>query len=80
MGHYGGYTIGDFEKLLQLLTLLKGKFMLSSYPSGILSEYVEKSAWKMIEYGMPRSAGHGRKTEALTMNYDLTETSATIAA
>jgi DNA adenine methylase len=42
MGHYGGYTISDFENLLLLLTEIKGKFMLSSYPSDILSAYAKK--------------------------------------
>jgi DNA adenine methylase len=80
MGHYGGYTVNDFEKLLQLLAVVKGKFMLSSYPSGILSEYAVKNGWKTFEYELSRSAGHGRKTEVLTINYNLTEASAAIAA
>lgn len=36
LGHYKGYTREDFEKLLKLLAGLKGKFMLSSYPSNLL--------------------------------------------
>jgi DNA adenine methylase len=79
MGHYGGYTVADFERLLQTLTTLKGKFMLSSYPSGILSEYVTKAGWRMIEIELPRAAGGGRKKEVLTMNYDLSEASAIAA-
>lgn len=71
MGHYGGYTINDFENLLQLLTAIKGKFMLSSYPSDILSVYVNKSNWTAIELDLPRAAGGGRKVEVLTMNYDV---------
>lgn len=69
MGHYGGYTIDDFEKLLRLLSSIKGKFMLSSYPSEILNRYAFQNNWKMIEYELPRSAGGGRKIEVLTMNY-----------
>ena len=69
MGHYGGYTIEDFEKLLQLLSSIKGKFMLSSYPSEILNRYAFQNNWKMIEYELHRSAGGGRKVEVLTMNY-----------
>jgi len=71
MGHYGGYTVDDFENLLQLLTTVKGKFMLSSYPSDILSTYAEKARWKMIELDLPRSGGGGRKVEVLTVNYDV---------
>jgi len=69
MGHYGGYTLEDFEKLLQLLTSIKGKFMLSSYPSEILSLYIKKQGWTAIELDLPRTAGGGRKVEVLTMNY-----------
>jgi DNA adenine methylase len=69
MGHYGGYTISDFEKLLQTLTTLKEKFMLCSYPSEILSEYATKTGCRKIEMELPRPDGGGRKIEALTMNY-----------
>jgi DNA adenine methylase len=69
MGHYGGYSVNDFERLLQLLTSLKGRFMLSSYPSDLLSKYASQSGWSVIEYDLPRSAGGGRKIEVLTMNY-----------
>ena len=73
MGHYGGYTLSDFEALLQLLSVLKGKFMLSSYPSDILTTYANLHRWKMIEFELPRSAGGGRKIEVLTMNYAVDE-------
>jgi DNA adenine methylase len=69
MGHYGGYTIADFEKLLQLLSEIKGKFMLSSYPSEALTRYAIKYGWNMVEYDLPRAAGGGRKVEVLTVNY-----------
>lgn len=69
MGHYGGYKIGDFESLLQLLTTIKGRFMLSSYPSEVLSAYAGKEGWNMIELDLPRAAGGGRKVEVLTLNY-----------
>ena len=71
MGHYGGYTFDDFEKLLQLLTTVRGKFMLSSYPSDILSVYAEKAGWNMIELNLLRTAGGGRKVEMLTINYEV---------
>jgi DNA adenine methylase len=69
MGHYGGYTLNDFENLLKTLSEIKGKFMLSSYPSEILLAYIEKQKWTAIELDLPRSAGGGRKVEVLTMNY-----------
>jgi DNA adenine methylase len=58
---------------------MKGKFMLSSYPSDILSEYTTKAGWEMVEYKLYRSIGGGRKTEVLTMNYNLNEVSAVAA-
>ena len=76
MGHYGGYTLSDFEALLQLLSGLNGKFMLSSYPSEMLTKYANLHRWKMIELELPRSAGGGRKIEVLTMNYESDERSA----
>lgn len=69
MGHYGGYTANDFEKLLIICSKLEGKFMLSSYPSELLSKYANKYKWKTVELDLNRSAGGGRKVEVLTMNY-----------
>ena len=45
MGHYGGYTEADFEKLLQVLSQVKGKFMMSSYPSDLHSRYTKQYGW-----------------------------------
>ena len=70
MGHYGGYTESDFKDLLNVLSSLKGKFMLSSYPSDLLSEYIRHNKWNTIELDLPRAAGGGRKIEVLTLNYE----------
>lgn len=70
MGHYSGYTLEDFTRLLDALSEIKGKFLLSSYPSDILKEYVAKNNWNMIELVMHKSAGGGQKTEVLTYNYE----------
>jgi DNA adenine methylase len=72
MGHYGDYTREDFAALLDVLTHVRGKFMLSSYPSDLLKEYVERCGWHMTEYVLPRAAGGGRKIEVLTVNYAVT--------
>ncbi|MDR2533522.1 MAG: hypothetical protein LBC81_01900 [Tannerellaceae bacterium] len=69
MGHYGSYAPEDFQKLLQLLATLKGKFMLSSYPSELLSSFVQRAGWRIIEFDLPCPAGGERNTEVLTMNY-----------
>lgn len=68
-GHYKGYSEADFKKLLDLITTLKGKFLLSSYPSSILNEYIQTNSWQTLEIQMPRVAG-GTKTEVLTLNYN----------
>ena len=69
-GHYKGYTREDFEKLLKLLSGIKGKFMLSSYPSDLIDQYIHMNGWRTIEIEMQRSAGGGRKTEVITINYE----------
>ncbi|HBX44486.1 MAG TPA: methyltransferase [Porphyromonadaceae bacterium] len=69
MGHYDGYTKEDFTNLLNVLSSCRGRFMLSSYPSDILNEYVKQNGWKCIEMNMKKSSGKGNKTEVLTINY-----------
>ncbi len=73
MGHYNGYTIEDFELLLQTLGSIKGKFMLSSYPSKILKEFTKKNGWHSfeIELNVNISNKGKRKTEVITANYEL---------
>jgi DNA adenine methylase len=73
-GHYGGYTLDDFENLLRTCGELKGKFMMSSYPSEILTAYTKQFGWKTIAIEMSKSAGHStgsdnKKVEVITMNY-----------
>ena len=70
LGHYTGYSETDFIRLLDVLSQVKGKFMLSSYPSKILSEHTEKNKWHTISINMHRSSGNGNKTEVLTLNYN----------
>ncbi|MDR1672315.1 MAG: hypothetical protein LBS09_02455 [Bacteroidales bacterium] len=69
MGHYRGYTEEDFTRLLEVLSKVKGRFLLSSYPSEVLSQYVAKHGWTSNEIEMRKSAGGGTKTKVLTMNY-----------
>jgi DNA adenine methylase len=77
MGHYKKYTKEDFEKLLQVLSQIKGKFLLSSYPSPILDKYIKKHKWftKEIDKQLCLSAyatiKKKRKTEVLTGNYEI---------
>lgn len=75
-GHYDGYSIEDFERLLQSLSEIKGKFMLSSYPSEVLSKYTKAHGWhfKTFEQGVSINAKSGylkRKWEVITTNYPI---------
>jgi DNA adenine methylase len=76
MGHYGGYTADNFEELLVLLSKIKGKFLLSSYPSELLKKYCRKHKWftKTIEMNLSVQGAkkNGRKKiEVLTANYPI---------
>lgn len=44
--HYKGYSLKDFENLLDLLTTIKGRFILSNFWSETLGIYIEKEGWK----------------------------------
>lgn len=75
-GHYNGYSEQDFENLLKMLAKIKGKFLLSSYPSDVLQRYVKKYGWKWrcYESGVTVNAKGGylkRKWEMMTANYEI---------
>jgi len=75
-GHYDGYSQQDFENLLIILSELRGKFLLSSYPSPLLQKYVKQFGWHMwsVEQGVSVNQKGGyqkRKVEVLTANYSL---------
>ncbi|MBD3748926.1 MAG: DNA adenine methylase [Sphingobacteriales bacterium] len=73
-GHYDGYSKEDFENLLKTLCNIKGKFLLSSYPSDLLHEYTQKNGWHTwtVDQKVTVNAKSGkikRKVEVLTANY-----------
>lgn len=77
-GHYGGYTREHYRRDLDALTGIEGKFLLSSFPSDILNEYVKENQWHSIELNLHNSASSkkgkgnkGTKTEVLTANYPI---------
>jgi len=77
-GHYDGYTENDYRRLLDTLSGIKGKFLLSSYPSEILEKYIQKNGWHSIHFEKPLSARKAqagkkrdRKIEVLTANYPI---------
>ncbi|TSE06961.1 DNA adenine methylase [Aquimarina algiphila] len=74
MGHYKGYSEKDFTDLLQLLSTIKGKFLLSSYPSNILEKYTKSNNWfhKSLEKRIAvTERTKKKKIEVLTANYDI---------
>lgn len=72
-GHYKGYSEGDFERLLSQLSLIEGKFLLSSYPSDLLSKWAKKHRWKQKQVEQRISVNKGyrgkSKIEVMTWNY-----------
>jgi DNA adenine methylase len=77
-GHYSGYTESDYRNLLNTIESVKGKFLLSSYPSEILDEYTRKNGWYTKTFDKPLSArkaiagkSRPRKIEVLTANYPI---------
>jgi DNA adenine methylase len=77
-GHYHGYTQSDYARLLDTISKIKGEFLLSSYPSKLLDEYVKKNGWYSVSFEKPISAQKSknkekkkRKVEVLTANYPI---------
>jgi DNA adenine methylase len=83
-GHYDGYSKEDYASLLQCLSTIRGKFLLSSYPSPELKQYIKDQGWFTLQmqssvmvdnaHGKP----HKKKIEVLTANYDLKAIQGTI--
>ncbi|MEM9424253.1 MAG: DNA adenine methylase [Spirochaetota bacterium] len=71
-GHYDGYGKNDYESLLEELSWIKGKFLLSSYRSEPLRLAVAAHGWHSIEIRMPKVVSKGNtKVEVLTANYPI---------
>jgi len=76
-GHYDGYSKQDFENLLISLKNAQGKFLMSSYPSDILSQYTKENGWFTIQIEQRVSVANAtskpgkKKIEVLTANYNL---------
>ncbi len=73
MGHYGGYTQEHFDQLLEALSKVKGKFLLSSFPNEALSKCIKKYDWHTTARQMHKSASpiNKIKKEVLTANFPL---------
>lgn len=77
-GHYGGYTEEHFKRDLKAVEKLKGKFLLSTYPSDILDDFVKRNGLFTKEVKKTLCASNGAKLESrkskievLTANYEL---------
>jgi len=73
MGHYKGYTEADYTRLLEKAAKLKGKFLLSSYPSPVLNRFIKKYKWnfrKVTKAVAVTKNTDKQKTEMMVFNYD----------
>ncbi len=72
-GHYEGYKSDDFIRDLDALPNLKGKFLLSSFDSDVLKEYVNKYKWNQIKIERQSSITNNKKKkiEVLTANFPI---------
>ncbi len=72
LGHYGGYTDQNYKDLLDLLSDIKGKFILSNYRSELLDAYVSRNKWQVSYHEKQLSASGKagrRKVEVLVRNF-----------
>lgn len=75
--HYSGFSFDQFQELLDVLSTIKGKFILCNFTSDILEEYVNKYCWHTIVKDMAlrvanhTTAGAKRKQEVMVYNYEL---------
>jgi DNA adenine methylase len=77
-GHYKGYTSADFQRLLDTLGKIQGKFLLSSYPEPELLAARAAYGWSIKDIEATVAVSGKRKerkakTECLTYNYSLAE-------
>lgn len=71
-GHYNGYNEQHFKELLEELTKLEGKFMLTMFPNDMLQEYIDKYGWHKVEITRTISvstSNRRKQAEWIIMNY-----------
>ncbi len=73
MGHYeGSFADDDFNALLDLLSQLSGKFMLTMFPNDTMQSYIDKYNWRtvIVERHISASKVNRRlQQELIVMNY-----------
>ena len=71
-GHYAGYNLMDFQNLMELLTVITGKFMLTMFPHPYLDQVLAENKWKVKEVERTISASktsRRKQKELIIMNY-----------
>lgn len=77
-GHYGGYVQRDFDALIDKLSGIEGKFMLSHYPNRLMEQAADRNGWVVRRYPKTVAVSHTVKRqseELLVMNYRPAESS-----
>jgi DNA adenine methylase len=63
----------DHASLLEVLAILKGRFLLSGYPSDLYDEYAEHYGWRRVDFSIDNKSSSKKekdtKTECVWMNY-----------
>ena len=78
-GHYKGYSEQEYINLLDTLENVTGKFLLTTYDSELLTEYVKRNNWFQIKIEKPLTAYKSdggkrrKKLEVFTANYNINE-------
>lgn len=65
---FGDYemSVADHEELLNLLTTIKGKFLLSGYPSGRYENWAYEYKWTCEEIKIPNNASGSKEKRIMT--------------
>ena len=68
-------TVEQHRELLDVLTNIEGKFILSGYPSGLYEEFAQRHGWQrqdiLIDNKASSKKTKDRKTECLWTNYSI---------
>lgn len=71
--HYRGYSMKDFTTLLEVISDLKGKFILSNFSNQSLTYHLKKNNWIISKFKMPNKVTNftnpRSKTEILIKNF-----------
>jgi DNA adenine methylase len=62
-GFYSGYMENDYRNLLETISCIKGKFLLSNYVSEILDEYIKRNNWSIIKLEKKLTASPFKRTD-----------------